>query len=82
MKFANLVHVTHRDEVEPPFTDWLREAYELQDAIGVAKRGQGKDCKGGHREGVKPAKATKIRENEYACKDSAGCKRSASRRRL
>lgn len=28
-KFVNIVHVTHRDEVEPPITDWLREAYEL-----------------------------------------------------
>ena len=37
VKFANLVHLTHRDEVEPPFTDWLREAYELQDPSGLAK---------------------------------------------
>lgn len=29
-KFVNIVHVTHRDEVEPPITDWLREAYELR----------------------------------------------------
>jgi hypothetical protein len=27
-KIAHLVHVTHRDEVEPPLTDWLQEAYE------------------------------------------------------
>ena len=27
-KVANFVRITHRDEVEPPFTDWLREAYE------------------------------------------------------
>jgi Domain of unknown function (DUF5655) len=37
VKFANLVHLTHRDEVEPPFTDWLREAYELQDELGAAQ---------------------------------------------
>src|SRR6188474_1604393 len=30
-KVANLVHIRHRDEVEPPFTDWLEEAYALQD---------------------------------------------------
>ena len=28
-KFAHIVRITHRDEVEPPFTDWLQEAYEL-----------------------------------------------------
>lgn len=32
-KFANLVHVQHRDEVEPPLTDWFREAYEFPDAL-------------------------------------------------
>ncbi len=26
------IQVRHRDEVEPPLTDWLREAYDLQDA--------------------------------------------------
>jgi hypothetical protein len=30
-KFANLVRITHRDEVEPPVTDWMREAWELTD---------------------------------------------------
>src|SRR5215212_10072345 len=30
-KFANMIRITHRDEVEPPITDWLREAYHLQD---------------------------------------------------
>ena len=33
VKFANLVHIQHRDEVEPPLTDWLREAYELLEAL-------------------------------------------------
>jgi hypothetical protein len=31
-KFANLVRITHRDEVEAPVTDWLYEAYHLQEA--------------------------------------------------
>ena len=30
-KVAHMVHIRHRDEVEPPFTDWLEEAYALQD---------------------------------------------------
>ena len=28
-KFAHIIRITHRDEVEPPLTDWLQEAYEL-----------------------------------------------------
>lgn len=27
-KIAHTIRVTHRDEVESPLTDWLREAYE------------------------------------------------------
>jgi hypothetical protein len=32
-KLANIVHVTHRDEVEAPLVDWLREAYDLPDTL-------------------------------------------------
>src|SRR5215831_9506691 len=28
---SKVVHIKHRDEVEAPITDWLREAYELSD---------------------------------------------------
>ena len=28
-KIAHTVHIQHRDQVEPPVTDWLREAYEF-----------------------------------------------------
>lgn len=30
-RVANLLRVTHRDEVEAPITDWMREAYDLLD---------------------------------------------------
>jgi Domain of unknown function (DUF5655) len=30
-KFAHLIHIRHRDEVEAPLTDWLQEAYELSE---------------------------------------------------
>ena len=29
-RLAHLLRVTHRDEVEPPITDWLREAYDFE----------------------------------------------------
>ena len=28
-KFGNILRITHRDEVEAPITDWLREAYDF-----------------------------------------------------
>jgi len=34
-KFANMIRITHRDEVEPPITDWLREAYRRQDVLAA-----------------------------------------------
>jgi hypothetical protein len=35
MKLAHFLHIRHRDEVEAPITDWLREAYHLPDALLV-----------------------------------------------
>ena len=34
-KFANIVQIRHRDEVEPPVTDWLQEAYALPDVLAA-----------------------------------------------
>jgi hypothetical protein len=34
-KVAHFLRVTHRDEVEPPMTDWLKEAYELSDVLAA-----------------------------------------------
>lgn len=34
-KVANLIQVRHRDEIEPPITNWMREAYEQSDALSA-----------------------------------------------
>ena len=41
-KRAHVIHITHRDEVEAPVTDWMREAYELQDAAPAKKAAKAK----------------------------------------
>jgi hypothetical protein len=41
-KYANLVRITHRDEVEAPITDWLREAYDMHDALHATARSKPK----------------------------------------
>jgi hypothetical protein len=38
VKYANLIRITHRDEVEAPITDWLREAYEMHDVLAQRNR--------------------------------------------
>jgi hypothetical protein len=37
-KFVHFINVTHRDQVEAPITDWLLEAYQLQDRPPAAVR--------------------------------------------
>ena len=60
-KFAHLIRITHRDEVEAPVTDWLLEAYGLQDSAGAkpARVSPGRRRKPGPRR--KPAKTRRRR---------------------
>jgi len=37
VKVAHIVHVRHRDEVEPPLTDWLQEAFAMSDSLTAAR---------------------------------------------
>jgi Domain of unknown function (DUF5655) len=40
-KIVHMIHITHRDQVEAPITDWLQEAYALSDVLaakGAASR--------------------------------------------
>ena len=34
-KLVHFLHLQHRDQVEAPITDWLREAYELSDVLAT-----------------------------------------------
>ena len=44
-KTANMVHITHRDEIEAPITDWLQEAYEMSPVLSTPQ-GRGPTRKG------------------------------------
>src|SRR5215813_5705819 len=55
-KFVHILHITHRDEVEPPITDWLREAYELPEKL---KAQRAKKSKHYPKTTTKPGKATR-----------------------
>lgn len=37
-KHAHVIHVIHRDQVEPPLTEWLREAYEVSPELSKPVR--------------------------------------------
>jgi hypothetical protein len=53
-KVANFMQIRHRDQVEAPVTDWLREAYELPDRLKAAPAEPTKKAK------PKPAKKAKL----------------------
>jgi len=36
-KFVHIIPIRHRDEVEAPITDWLQEAYDLDESPKAAK---------------------------------------------
>ena len=36
-KFAHIVHIRHRDEVEAPVTEWLQEAYETSETLRASR---------------------------------------------
>ena len=38
-KVVHILRITHRDEVEAPVTNWLREAYEVSDALSKGDAG-------------------------------------------
>ena len=38
-KFYNIIQLRHRDEVEAPVTDWLREAYEHSESLATRRGG-------------------------------------------
>ena len=39
-RLAHLIQIRHRDEVEAPITDWLREAYDFAGMVSPAGRSQ------------------------------------------
>lgn len=57
-KVAHLINITHRDEVEGPVVKWLREAYDVSDALSKAN--------------LKPEKSTAPRLKEPAPKKDDG----------
>jgi hypothetical protein len=45
-KLAHIVHITHRDQVEAPITDWLREAYDFMAPAAAARARTSKPASG------------------------------------
>jgi uncharacterized protein DUF5655 len=61
VKVVHIVRIRHRDEVEAPITDWLREAYEVSDDLTARNRTQGrKKNRGKNRREKTPRKPRRL----------------------
>jgi len=56
-KRVHIIHIRHRDEVEPPITTWLQEAYELSDVLAAKVDRTGPKSKPKPRSAKRKAKA-------------------------
>ena len=45
LKVAHLVHVVHRDQVEPPLTDWLKEAFDTSELLSTKREAKSRKTK-------------------------------------
>jgi hypothetical protein len=59
-KLYHLIRITHRDEVEPPITDWLQEAYMLSNEL--SKPGTLKSAPRGRRQQQENSRALSDRK--------------------
>jgi len=71
-KFVHFVRITHRDQVEAPITDWLREAYEYAErppaTHGAARTSSPRSAAGASR-GAAPA-AKRVRKRAATARKS------------
>jgi Domain of unknown function (DUF5655) len=62
-KVVHIIQIRHRDEVEPPVTDWLQEAYELSDVPATkvqTKRATSKPKRRPEKRSAKAARTTVV----------------------
>lgn len=77
-KRAHMLRVIHRDEIEAPLTDWLREAYDFADP-NVARHGLGRQ--GSKKRAESGTTSTKrVAKKQASIKNAAANKAGDSRR--
>lgn len=78
-KLYHVIHITHRDEVEAPITDWLREAYELEDVSATKKPSAPKKTRKAVTKKAVAAKSKTVKKT--AAKKSVAKKAAAKKKR-
>jgi hypothetical protein len=80
-KVVNTIHIKHRDEVEAPVTDWLREAYDLFDTLPTPAPGKRAAGAAPRTRNAKPKRATKARTKSTKKPARKAAKKITRRRR-
>jgi hypothetical protein len=78
-KIAHLFHIKHRDEVESPITDWMREAYEQSDALSARAKAAGRSAPAAVTPKVASPKAVKVKRRKSAGKAPVKAVKAAAR---
>jgi hypothetical protein len=80
-KIVHVIQITHRDQVEPPVTDWLQEAYELSAVLRSktgATRAKSKPSSGSKKK-AKPARKTVAARNTKRVASRKNARRASTR---
>ena len=80
-KMVHFIHLRHRDEVEPPITDWLREAYEMSDALSGRPVAAADQAKSSRRKKIPKTKAARTARKKTAATPSRRLKPAARLRK-
>jgi uncharacterized protein DUF5655 len=70
-KLAHIIQIRHRDEVEPPITDWLEEAYGLSDVLTATAK----------KKAARPARKGASAAHRQTARKRTGTTKSRQRRR-
>jgi hypothetical protein len=85
-KLYHIIHVTHRDEVETPITDWLREAYDQSDVLAAQARSMAKGraavkkTAAARKKVAKKPAAKRAAPKKAAAKKTGAAKKAATKR--
>lgn len=77
VKRAHIIHVTHRDEVESPITDWMQEAYDFEPLAKAAAKSK-PQAKAKKKAAATPMK--KANKARRPAKQKSAIKRSATKK--
>jgi hypothetical protein len=66
-KLVHVIRIAHRDEVEAPVTDWLREAYEMSNALSKGDAALKTNPKPDKNAAVRAAENNQMAEKRAVC---------------